>query len=144
MADLPIINAALQVEAIGFRHWQNHWVGVLITPWFMSAVALPVERAHDGGQHTAAPLLPAGEIEFTPAHEASIGDYFSASLFSPMGQFTTQDEARSVAEQVLSELFAPPVQTTVESLPAGITARLERPLSRRGFLTALLPTDKRS
>ncbi|EQD58614.1 hydrogenase expression/formation protein HupJ, partial [mine drainage metagenome] len=32
MIDLPILNSAMRVEAVGFRLWEGHWVGVLVTP----------------------------------------------------------------------------------------------------------------
>ena len=32
MQDMPFLNTALQVEAVGFRAWEEHQVGVLITP----------------------------------------------------------------------------------------------------------------
>ena len=69
MRDLPFINPALSVEAVGFRRWQSltaspladdnslqasggparwsrpsaqgDWVGALVTPWFISLLVLP-------------------------------------------------------------------------------------------------------
>ena len=45
MQGLPFINAALAVEAVDFRPWNGHWLGVLITPWFMNLVLLPNDQA---------------------------------------------------------------------------------------------------
>ena len=39
MRDVPMLNAALRVQAVGFRPWGAHWLGVLVTPWFMSPVS---------------------------------------------------------------------------------------------------------
>ena len=41
MAGVPMLNPALRVQAVGFRHWQSHWLGVLVTPWFMNLMLLP-------------------------------------------------------------------------------------------------------
>ena len=40
MADVPLLNPALTVETVGFRLWQDSWLGVLITPWSMNLLAL--------------------------------------------------------------------------------------------------------
>ena len=45
MQDVPILNPALQVEAIGMRAWQGHWLGALVTPWFINLVLLPGQGA---------------------------------------------------------------------------------------------------
>jgi [NiFe] hydrogenase assembly HybE family chaperone len=44
MADVPILNPALQVEAVDFQRWQGHWLGVVVTPWCMSLLLLPGSR----------------------------------------------------------------------------------------------------
>ena len=41
MADVPILNPALSVEAIDFQRWQGHWLGIVVTPWCMSVLLVP-------------------------------------------------------------------------------------------------------
>jgi hypothetical protein len=41
MADVPILNPALSVEAVDFQRWQGHWLGVVVTPWCMSLLLVP-------------------------------------------------------------------------------------------------------
>src|SRR4051794_27491456 len=41
MADLPVYNPRLSVEAIGFERHGDGWLGILVTPWFMNAVLAP-------------------------------------------------------------------------------------------------------
>ena len=41
MQGMPILNPALEVQAVGFRELEEHLLGVLITPWFMNLVLLP-------------------------------------------------------------------------------------------------------
>ena len=36
-----MLNPALSVEAVGFRPWDEHWLGVLVTPWFMNLWLMP-------------------------------------------------------------------------------------------------------
>lgn len=45
MADVPILNHALSVEAVDFQPWQGHWLGVVVTPWCMSALLVPGSEA---------------------------------------------------------------------------------------------------
>ena len=41
MEGLGFVNQALEVEAVAFEPWQGHWLGVMVTPWFMNLVLLP-------------------------------------------------------------------------------------------------------
>lgn len=145
MRDMPLCNPALTVEAIGFRAWQQDQVGVLITPWSMNLICLPGpetcwESAASGSTRSLS--LPSGGYDFLTAQEDSIGAYLSSSLFSPMFEFADMEQARAVAEAALAEVFTA-AEPTAEVVPAsGMAAKLEQPLSRRGFLGALLPGGK--
>ena len=70
MQGLAIVNPALEVEAVGFAPWQDHWLGVMVTPWFMNLVLLPRVRSRwqsipVGGKRTL--QFPAGVYEFIGA-----------------------------------------------------------------------------
>ncbi|MEW5786735.1 MAG: [NiFe]-hydrogenase assembly chaperone HybE [Pseudomonadota bacterium] len=140
MAGVGLVNPALAVEAVGFRRWDNEWVGVLITPWFMSLICLPSPAStwYDVGSGTRRErTFPSGTYEFLTAQEEELGPYLTSSLFSPMFDFATMDQAREVAAAVLGEVFTP--VTPEPPAPAeGLNAKLEAPVSRRGFLGALL------
>lgn len=143
MSGVSLLNPALEVEAVGFRRWRDDWVGVLITPWFMSLICLPgpdsawVPRSSGSKQDVE---LPSGEYEFLFAHEEALGHYLTSSLFSPMFEFADMMRAREVAAAVLAEMFTPvpPEAAAVAAPPVGLAAKLEQPLSRRGFFGALL------
>ena len=45
MADVPILNEALRVEAVGFVARGDEVLGVLVTPWFMNLMLVPAEPA---------------------------------------------------------------------------------------------------
>jgi [NiFe] hydrogenase assembly HybE family chaperone len=145
MAGVGLLNPALDVEAVGFRPWHGDWVGILITPWFMNLICLPgpeavwEERSSGSKQDVE---LPSGSYEFLAADEEELGPYLTSSLFSPMFEFPDMDQAREVAAASIEEIFtpAPPVPAPP---PVGLSAKLDQPVSRRGFLGALLrPGDK--
>lgn len=128
MADVPICNACLQVEAVGFqRTAAGHWAGVMITPWAINLLCLP-------GQLDGWPALgacskhdwrfPSGDYEFTVADEASLGNYHLCSLFSPALEFDSHEQARLTALAAAHALFAEPL-----SAPATAPAP-----TRRAFL----------
>jgi len=110
MRDLPIYNADLEVEAVGFRPLDGHWVGVLIPPWLMNLMRLPerpepMDMAAIGRKVRVA--LPSGERVLLWGGDESIGGYESLSLHSPMFAFQGQEAAREEAEQRLAELMRP-------------------------------------
>lgn len=110
MHGVELLNSRLTVEAIGFRRWQDLWVGVLLTPWFMNLMLLPAEEnalppVEPGGQVELA--FPGGAIPFMAAREAQLGDYRWCSLVSPVDAFQDQLSARAVAAECLELLFPP-------------------------------------
>ncbi len=108
MRDVPMLNAALRVQAVGFRPWGVHWLGVLVTPWFMSLMLFPRERAacHPVGEReTRQHVFPAGVLEFIGNRDAVLGDYQACSLFSPMFEFVDHAAARETAVASLQALF---------------------------------------
>lgn len=130
MAGLPICNAALRVEALGFRRGPDgQWVGVLVTPWAINLLCLPADgaawpAAAPGGRHDW--RFPSGDYEFTVAEEASLGVYHLCSLFSPALEFESHEAARLTALAAIEALFAAPL--AAPPAPASTAP------SRRAFL----------
>lgn len=128
MADLPICNPALTVDAIGFRRMpEGHWAGVMITPWAINLLCLPGNAEH--WPHLAACSkhewqFPSGLYEFTVAEEDTLGNYHLCSLFSPAMEFASHEQARLTALAAAHALFGEAV-TVPEARPAP---------SRRAFL----------
>ncbi len=125
MADVPL--PPLEVEAVGFRRWQGHWLGVLVTPWAMSLMLLPGmtgdwQLPPEGKRHVRA--FPSGDYAFLGGIEEGLGEYQSCALISPMAHFPDQETARLTALAALAALLKAPAAAEAPASP-----------SRRGFLT---------
>jgi len=163
MRGLTIVNPALDVEAIAFAPWQGHWLGVLVTPWFMNLILAPRDdaawmRVKPGKKRTY--LFPAGAYDFIGAHDDVAGEYQMCSLFSPLLHFDDQETARLVAGLAREALFdaenaenaqspvgnlsPAPASGATESRPlATLEAQLNAPQSKRDFLRARWTGDDR-
>ncbi|MDR0233563.1 MAG: [NiFe]-hydrogenase assembly chaperone HybE [Zoogloeaceae bacterium] len=126
MADFPLVNAALSVEAVACRRHAPSgeaafWVGVLITPWAMNLMLLPASDGDapwpdvaPGGKHLW--RFPSGVYEFTVAEADGLGVYHLCSLFSPPLDFPDQATARQTAYATLAALLREdPLRQTAES-----------------------------
>ncbi len=131
MAGLPFLNPALSVEATGFCPFEGGAIGLLITPWFINAIFLPLS----GDPWITLPVgtritrtLPAGRYPFLVGREHAL-THLSCSFFSPVQEFSGMDEAREVAREVLTLLLTP-------EPPSPGTAVQGQGLSRRELLLA--------
>jgi len=162
MADIPILNDKLKVQAVGFREWNQHVLGVLITPWFMNLMLLPTEHTdwstyRVGSKHSY--TFEAGSFEFILGEEEKLGKYMSCSMFSPMFEFADHDAAVQTAEAIVVGMFkeenkevlgsepweeeqlkveehsiAEAVLEGVQTVGAVAKENLEKPISRRELL----------
>ncbi len=119
MHGVPVLNTALRVQAVGFevvdgegRGVAQVLQGILITPWFMNLLRLPLvpgapasarapgsKRSHLCGEQL---------FEFIAGHEEALGTFEACSLFSPMFEFANQAGAVSTATEILKLLRNPP------------------------------------
>jgi [NiFe] hydrogenase assembly HybE family chaperone len=160
---LAFVNPALAVEAVAFAPWQGHWLGVLVTPWFMNLILAPRDAAawtplKPGAKRSY--VFPAGTYDFIGACDDVAGEYQMCSLFSPLLHFDDQETARLVAGLAREALFdaanaepgdmpvgnlapAPVASSTgpgpLEKLESQLTARQ----SKRDFLRARWTGDDR-
>lgn len=126
MADVPILNPNLSVQAVGFRMADGRWIGVLITPWFMNLLLLPADCELPASTPGDSVLvnLPGGEMPFLLANEPGIGEYAMCSLFSPVMEFADMDAAVATAEAVLALMFPTPTpEETVSAEPVAMSRR---------------------
>ncbi len=149
MRDLPLLQDALAVEAIGFRRSGGARVGVLITPWAMNLLRLPDGDAIPEG-NVGTRELPRGPVDFIGARDEGIGAYETCSLFSPMHRFENQEAARAVAFETLSLLLQPgpdlrpPEPQRRGSGPlAAIRRNVDRDFERREVLRGAFLNDDR-
>ncbi|HWJ04285.1 MAG TPA: [NiFe]-hydrogenase assembly chaperone HybE [Steroidobacteraceae bacterium] len=130
MRALPVYNAALAVEAIGFRAHDGRQVGVIVTPWFMNLVALPTTEDQAGWQKGRSTRLafPSGRYDFVVSEAGENGLIATCSLFPLMHDFADQASARDAAAAAVTALMQP-------EPPAEPPAPKAAPqLSRRKFL----------
>ncbi|MBE0586466.1 MAG: [NiFe]-hydrogenase assembly chaperone HybE [Hydrogenophaga sp.] len=142
MQDIPLLNPALHVEAVGFE-WaagaeettEPMAEGVLITPWFMSLLRLPSMNLPHGNRVGRKAVRDFGSerFEFIGAHDPALGYHEACALFSPMNGFTSQDLVRETTLASLA-LVRPEPETPVEAPVAA------EPLpARRAFFMARRP-----
>jgi [NiFe] hydrogenase assembly HybE family chaperone len=124
MDGVPVLNPRLDVQAVGFEISEDgsHALGVLVTPWFMNLLRLPL---HDDLPPLAVRAVAARDIgtrrlDFIGAFEPGVGAFEACSLFSPMFEFTDQAAAVATAQEALKELRA--------------ASRAPAQPARRGFL----------
>jgi [NiFe] hydrogenase assembly HybE family chaperone len=146
MAGLPICNEALRVQAVGFREWQEHWVGVLVTPWTISLVLMPGAKGPLkvlGPDQKMTWVFPSGSYEFMGLNETALGTCQICSLISPVIDVASQEDAVSIAGQVMEALFVSDqsdAKRDADRKVAQEAARLngepvlKQPLSRRDFI----------
>jgi len=159
MDGVPILNARLEVEAVGTRVWNSSTLTVLITPWFINLMLLPGSdeqaEAWNALTLTSGVLhrFPAGRFDFLVGEEAGVGRYQMCSLFSPVLEFEDQEAARIASTAALDALFDASLDpaaekkaeagTGTESAPENAVAspvKVSTPIepSRRGFLSGRL------
>lgn len=104
MAGLPLLNPQLHVQTVGWQAAEPGWAdGVLLTPWFMSLVRLPLREALTVLRvgHRGARACGSKAFDFLGHHEPGFGAWESCALFSPMAGFASQAQAVAVAEDAL-------------------------------------------
>jgi [NiFe] hydrogenase assembly HybE family chaperone len=138
MQGVPVQNPALRVQAVGFAPQADidgeYLLGILVTPWFMNLVCLPLAlpisgEAPLGVGQKAKRQIGSETFEFIGAHEDGVGAFTCCSLFSPMFEFVDHAAAIATANEVLI-LLRTPAPNSVRVL----NVKDEAAPSRRGFL----------
>ncbi len=153
MQGLPVLNPALEVEAVGFIPYNGLWLGILITPWFMNLMLLPATEACPAltDKQSQTRSFPCGAVKFLGNSDESLGNFLFCTLFAPMREFNSQLEARSAAQTVMTGLFVeaiaaepepisitpPPVNPIVDLRTAVTAPMTKRDFLRGGFLPVI-------
>jgi len=160
MDGVPILNSRIEVEAIGTREWNGHWLTVLITPWFINLMLLPEteEQREAWGKlalGSSVPyIFPAGRFAFLVGEDGELGRYQMCSLFSPVLEFESHEAARIAANAALEALFdagaddANAKETDKAAAQASAPASSPSPaasgVSRRGLIMGKVAPEKGS
>jgi [NiFe] hydrogenase assembly HybE family chaperone len=135
MRDLPIYNEKVAIEAIGFRPFDEaELLGVVLTPWFMNMITLPIEPAPmtmAAIGRTVSIELPAGKRAFVVGGDEMVGLYRAHSLHSPVLNFTLPGQARAEAKRILAMLMTP---SAAAAEPAAKNSAGASGLDRRALL----------
>ena len=140
MRDLPFVNAALSVEAIGFQRLEGDWLGVVITPWFLNLLLV------SGGGELWGDIpagerrylnLPCGTMQFIADDDPDIGPYQYCPLIAPVDKLPDMATARFVAADAIKTVFAAPAAAEAPPVTLGETQADAPEVSRRGFFRRL-------
>lgn len=121
MRDLPFVNPALQVAAVGFRRFEGDWLGVVVTPWFVNLMLI------SGGGQLWGDIpagerrylnLPCGTLQFLADDDPDIGPYQYCPLIAPVTALPDMVAALTVARDALATVFAPPREAAAEASTA--------------------------
>ncbi|MEH6627513.1 MAG: [NiFe]-hydrogenase assembly chaperone HybE [Motiliproteus sp.] len=141
MHDVPVVNPAIQIEAIGFSEWEGHWLGILLTPWFMNVLVIqkagsPWPELEMGKGKELMISFPQGEYKFSAREEKGIGSYLSCSLASPVNDWKSHPEAKRTAEDVLRLMKSIPLTQIDEDESEERNCPQSAPcdMSRRAFI----------
>lgn len=133
MEDLPFLNPHLSVKTIGFSLYEGDWLGVLLTPWTLSAllIAGPDREWQDFKVGDKFGIkLPSGNYTFFVGEHKELGIYLSCSLRSPVGDIPNQQTGVQLAEDIRRLITAiPTTELHVEDQ------------SRRALFSQLLKTE---
>lgn len=138
MHDMPFVNAALVVEAIGFARFEGDWLGVVITPWFLNLLLI------SGGGQLWGDIpagerrylnLPCGTLQFLADDDPDIGPYQYCPLIAPVSNISDMATARQAATDALESVFGKPAAPLPDSALPDEPAKTA--VSRRGFFQRL-------
>lgn len=132
MKGLKLCHKDVKVQAVGFHLYENHWLGMMITPWFLNLMILPQtdqpwpELKQERGNDILLEF-PCGNLKFTPRIDPDLGSYLCCSLASPLRNIKSHDDLVSVAHKVLTDLQRIPMKSVEEPVS----------LSKRSLFTKL-------
>lgn len=111
MKEMPFIHPGVKVEIHGFEVYEDQWVGVVLTPWMMSALILPgpdQEWPVRKVSHKLGLKFPRGDLTFVVGEIEGVGQYLTCSLMSPLDKSTNPVVLSQLAQNSLNELLTAP------------------------------------
>ena len=143
MHDMPFVNPALGVEAVGFRRHEGDWLGVMVTPWFLNLFLIYGGGALWGDIPAGERRylnLPCGTLQFLADDDPDLGPYQYCPLIAPVSVLPDMATARQAAREALATVLAPPPETPADpaAKSRGAVDEKPKPVSRRAFLSTLV------
>lgn len=95
MHDLSFLHPTMPVHASEFSLFDGQWVGVVITPWMLSAIILPGPEQywpHRVVGDKVGLILPYGEMTYTVGELDGLTQYVACSLMSPLEKKMTPEQ----------------------------------------------------
>jgi len=143
MHDMPFVNPALGVEAVGFRRHDGDWLGVMITPWFLNLFLIYGGGALWGDIPAGERRylnLPRGTLQFLADDDPDLGPYQYCPLIAPVSVLPDMATACQAALEALATVLAPPPEMPADpaAKSPGAVDEKPKPVSRRGFLSTLV------
>jgi [NiFe] hydrogenase assembly HybE family chaperone len=135
MSDLPLYNDKVAVEAVDFMPFGDMGLGVLVTPWFINAVFLPLDPVPydiDKIGRTVVAELPAGQRSFVMGGDEATGLFWSHSILSPLTQIVSHEAAVILARAELAALLTQPRAAAEEESDSSPEARSDWSSGREG------------
>lgn len=112
MHDLSFLHPSMSVYTSDFVLFENQWVGVVITPWMLSAMILPgpdqVWPQRLVGEKLGL-VLPYGEMTYTVGKLEGIPQYMACSLMSPLDKGLSAGQGEQLVNDCRRILLSLPV-----------------------------------
>ncbi|MEY0831489.1 hydrogenase-2 assembly chaperone [Providencia alcalifaciens] len=112
MHDLSFLHPTMPVYASDFVLFEHQWVGVVITPWILSAVILPGPEQYWQRRSVGDKLgliLPYGEMTYTVGELEGLTQYLACSLMSPLDKGLSIEQGIHLVDDCRRILLSLPV-----------------------------------
>lgn len=108
MKDMPFLHPDVKVGVYSFQLFENQWVGVVLTPWMLSAFIVPGPDQEWPVRVIGEKIgvaLPRKNMPFIVSEVEGVGQYLSSSLMSPLSRKKSSSELVEIAKACMDELL---------------------------------------
>ncbi|EKT53468.1 hydrogenase-2 assembly chaperone [Providencia sneebia] len=112
MHDLSFLHPSMCIYASEFTLFENQWVGVVVTPWMLSAIILPGINQYWPHRTIGDKIglkLPYGEMTYTVGELDELTQYLACSLMSPLDRTLSREQGQQLADDCLRILLSLPI-----------------------------------
>lgn len=112
MHDLSFLHPSMGVYASEFSLFENQWIGMVITPWMLSAIILPGPEQYWPHRVIGEKIglaLPYGEMTFTVGELEGLTQYLASSLMSPLDRQISPEHGIHLTDDCRRILLSLPI-----------------------------------